>query len=383
MSSPVVTATFAGVFNNSVTVWAKEFNPVTNSWVYKTGGQPFVVGKGYSVGTSAPPVTATFTGTLNRTPVTSSLLSNNGGWNLLGNPFQSAINWDNVVKGTGVGAAVYVWTGSNYVTWTSGVGGALTGGIIPAQDGFFVTTTVTGSTITIPLAARVHSAIPYYKENDENLLEIQAYGNDASDRMFVHFNKDATPAYDYQYDAMKLYGEDYAPQLFSIIPDNALSINELPLAGNETVEVGFKCSTTGEYSLTASGMESFDASMPIVLEDKKFNIFQDLRTKPEYSFSYVADENANRFKLHFKAATGTTPTDSEITVYSYERNVIINNPTGLAGEVWIYDITGRELIHSGLSSQMKTSIPVQATTGNYMVKVVTAKASVIQKVFIW
>jgi hypothetical protein len=45
-------------------------------------------------------------------------------------------------------------------------------------------------------------------------------------------------------------------------------------------------------------------------------------------------------------------------------------------------MTGRELTHTTMNSQMTTSIPMQVAIGTYMVKVVTAKSSVNQKVFI-
>ena len=384
-SSPVVSNTFGQVFSNSVFVWAKEWNPTTSLWVYKTGAQSFVVGKGYSVGTSAPPITANFTGTLNSTPVTTPLVFNGASsptWNLLGNPFQSAIDWDNLSFTGSVGGSVAVYTGTNYVYW-NGSAGALAGGIIPAQNGFFVTTTANGSSVTIPLAARVHSTVPFFKESPANLLALQASGNGSDDQVFVHFNDNATADYDTQFDAKKLWGSEDAPQIYSTISSDVLAINELPLEGNEVVNVGFKCNTTGQYSLNATGIETFDYSTPIVLEDLKLNTKQDLRKNAVYSFNYDATDDANRFKLHFKSTTGINdPTNSGISVYSFVSDVVINNSTALAGEVWVYDMAGRELAHSSLSSQAKTTIPLQVAVGAYMVKVVTAKATVNQKVFI-
>lgn len=382
LSSPVAGATFGNVFANSNTVWARAWNPLTNGWVYKTLSDPFVVGAGYSISTTTPSVSANFVGPFNKTAISSTLSNANGGWNLLGNPFQSAIDWDNVVKGSGIGAAVSVWNGANYITWNGTVGG-LNGGIIPAENGFFASTTTDGATLTVPLEARVHSPIAFYKQSVANVLALEANGNDASDQMFIHFNNDATAGYDNQFDARKLWGADYAPQLYSMITNDLLAINELPMAGNETIDLGFSCNTNGEYSLTASAMESFEVTTSILLEDMKINTTQDLRANPVYNFSYVTGENANRFKLQFKSTTGINDlTTSGISVYSYDNNVIINNTTSRVGEIWVYDMTGRVLIHSTMSSNMTTRIPVHVAIGTYMVKVVTAKESVNHKVFI-
>ena len=386
LSSPVVSNTFGQVFSNSVFVWAKEWNPTTSLWVYKTGAQSFVVGKGYSVGTSNPPAYANFTGTLNSTPVTTPLVFNgasNPTWNLLGNPFQSAINWNDVIRTGSVGGAVAVYNGTGYQYYNGTVGQPTFNGIIPAENGFFVTTTAAGASVTVPLIARVHSTAPFYKESVANALALEANGNGSDDQMYVHFNDNATAAYDSQFDAMKMWGSEETPQLYSTTSNESLAINELPLEGNEVVNVGFKCNTTGQYSLNATGIETFDYSTPIILEDLKLNTKQDLRKNAVYSFNYDAADDANRFKLHFKSTTGINdPTNSGISVYSFVSDVVINNSTSLAGEVWVYDMAGRELAHSSLSSQAKTTIQLQVAVGAYMVKVVTAKATVNQKVFI-
>ncbi|MFZ4549960.1 MAG: T9SS type A sorting domain-containing protein, partial [Bacteroidales bacterium] len=117
--------------------------------------------------------------------------------------------------------------------------------------------------------------------------------------------------------------------------------------------------------------------------DLKLNSTQDLRKNAVYSFNYDATENAERFRLHFKSTTGINdPANNGISVYSFQQEVVVNNTTNIPGEVWIFDMTGRELTHSSVGSNTKTSIPMQVAVGAYIVKVVTAKATVNQKVFI-
>ena len=391
VSSPVVSTTWANVYaaGDPTKIWVRAWNPVSGAWVNETAAGSPVVGKGYAESNTltAFPLVSVFQGTLNHANVACPALSTaNGAWNLLGNPFQSALDWPVVLAANPgiVGNAVWVWNaaGGNYINYADGVGGLLNG-IVPAQNGFFVSALANGPSLNIPLTARVHGHAGLYKEAIANVLELQADGNGGSDQMFVRFTNDASAAYDNQFDARKRTGEAYAPQLYSMITNDVLSINALPLPGNEVVNLGFSCNTNGEYSFTATGMESFDASTPILLEDMKVNTTQDLRANAVYNFSYAAGENANRFKLHFKSTTGINGVSNNgIYVYSNDRNVVINNTTSLAGEVWVYDMTGRELNHSNITSQMKTSIPMQVAEGAYMVKVVIAKASVNQKVFI-
>jgi hypothetical protein len=393
ISSPVDDVTFGDVFLPAYwfEVWAREYNEPTGDWENRFIADHLGVGKGYSVQMTTAPQTATFTGALNGydVPVSLSNMNTSGdieyvGWNLLGNPFPSAIDWDAFSTGD-YDAQVAVWDqagAGNYIYWNGSVG-SLTDGIIPTQNGFFVKTATNGASLTIPMAAQVHSSLDLYKGSVANALELRADGNNYYDATFVHFNNNASADFDNQYDAFKLAGLETAPQLYSLAAGYNLSINELPFEGNEVVHLGFTCGAAGTYSVTASGMESFSGSTPILLEDLKLNTIQDLRLNPVYSFDYAINDNVNRFNLHFKAATGIAdPANSGIFVYSYERTVVINNTTGLNGEVRIFDMTGRELKDASMSSTSVTRIPMQAAIGNYIVKVTTTQGTVNQKVFI-
>ena len=85
-------------------------------------------------------MTLDITGPLNTGTVSVPLTSDNDGWNLVGNPFISAINWEQVVLPTGVSDAIYVWVHNPlswkyaaYVDKVSVNGGAK---IVPSMQGF-------------------------------------------------------------------------------------------------------------------------------------------------------------------------------------------------------------------------------------------------------
>jgi len=388
ISSPVASTTFGSVFPlNQTEVWAREYNETTGDWDNLTIADFLSVGKGYSVQMNQPQ-TALFAGVLNSAPVTATLAKlnpgvdpNRVGWNLLGNPFTSAIDWD-LTDHSAIDGSVYVWNGSQYVSW-NGTTGALTDGLIPAENGFFAKTAVNGATMTIPLTSRVHSSVGLYKSSVANLIELTAQGNSFSDKAFVHFNDQATAGFDNQYDAYKLFGNENTPQLYSMITGDVLSINELPMVGNEVVDLGFKCNTTGVYSISALGTDNFSSNVPVYLQDLKLNIQHDLRLNPVYSFSYEAGEPENRFKLSFLDVTGIKDqVTTGIKVYSFDKTVTIENANLLTGEISIYDLTGRKLLSQKLTGQARTNIPLQVTTGMYLVKVLLANGPVTTKVHI-
>ncbi len=393
LSSPVQSINFGTVFPlNQLAVWAREYNEPSGDWVNLFIADYMEVGKGYSIEMTESQM-ATFPGIFNSTDVTKPLLyANTGGdpnrvgWNLLGNPFQSSLSWNIILNAGGpipiVEAAAYVWNGVQYVSW-NGFTGSLTNGIIPPQNGFFVKAIAPGFSFNIPLAARVHSNIPFYKNNIADLLILKAEGNAYADETFIRFNEEATPLFDADHDAYKLWGLENAPQLYSIVPGDVLSINELPFQGNEVVDLGFKCNTSGTYSITASGIDNFSALTPIFIEDLTINYVQDLRQNPEYSFNYNTSDQENRFKIHFKSTTGfEDPLALGIKVYGFDHTVVFNNTTGLTGDVRIYDLAGRKLKDATMSSTTATRIHLQVATGTYIVKVTTAKGTVNTKVFI-
>ncbi|HLA64046.1 MAG TPA: FG-GAP-like repeat-containing protein [Rhodothermales bacterium] len=108
------------------------------------------------------PKTLTATGTVRTTPfrwaptggdgvVTYTSTGNvvNDGWNLLGNPFGSWLDWD-ATAATSLDASVYVYDPAtvNYRVYSRGVGGSLAGGIIGAFQGFYTHGTAAGPSLT-------------------------------------------------------------------------------------------------------------------------------------------------------------------------------------------------------------------------------------------
>ena len=368
---------------NQNDIWVRRYNEPTGTWANQLVVAKPTVGTGYSVETTVPGVTAMFTGALNSSLVAKTLSAANptpgyGGWNLLGNPFTSGLDFDLCTKGPGVGGSVYVWDGAQYISW-NGIAGALTGGIVPSTNGFFVWTSAPASSFNMPLTARVHGGT-FFKTSASNLLELRVDGNSYKDQTFVHFNSEATQGFDEAYDAYKLYGTEGAPQLYSMIDGEVLSINERPMVGNDIVQLGFHSTVSGSFSFTASGIESFNGITPIFLEDTKLGTSQDLRTNPVYSFTYSEGENANRFKLVFGSVGINDPATSNIGVYAEHKNVHVTTPDNFRGTVQVYDILGKLVAERQVSGAGENIISLNVAGATYLVKVTNAQSSITRKV---
>ncbi len=207
--SPPLTGQTASVFWD---IYLYSHDEATNTFtnIYNEN-TPLNVGEGYQAWTS-PSIIGTTTVTYNGGDLNSGSyflpVSNTGtGFNFVGNPYPSAIDWDNLswIK-TYIDGTIYVWDGDlgQYLSWNGSVGD-LTGGVIPAMQGFFVTANGSSPLLAVSNGARLHGVEPY-KESVADLIELSVTGNGYSDNTFINFNKDATVGFDSDFDGYKMFG---------------------------------------------------------------------------------------------------------------------------------------------------------------------------------
>lgn len=365
------------------------------AWTRLTNVDPVESGRGYSINYLSDK-TLSFIGALNKVNQVFGPLSYTGaatgygpGWHLLGNPFTSAVNLTGFTSDN-VDSYIYVWNGSQYLTGPSQkpnegsyTYGTLTGNIVPAMQGFFVHATADAASLTIPLTARVHSTQPFYKSAEaapKDALFLTVEGNGYNDKAIVAFNPEATAGFDNRFDAYKLFGISAAPQLYSILPGNIATVNSLPsVATTERVPLGLKVGNANTYTLTVSGIGSFDASVPISLVDTKLGITQDLRLNSTYSFTAAPGDAENRFNLSFAAITGIDkPVAGDFRIFASRGLIHINQAANAKGTVYVYTAAGQLVAKSSLTPN-ETLLRVNAQ-GVYFIKVITDKTTFSTKV---
>ncbi|MEZ5082260.1 MAG: T9SS type A sorting domain-containing protein [Bacteroidales bacterium] len=381
-----------------------------NSWHYlnKPVNQPLNAGQGYFVwpyvvdpnGTyPASPDSAVIKGNLNYQDINLALANTDAspksGWNLIGNPFPVALNWNGDASWNlnNVGAAMYIKdpVSGNYVVWNYNTGGSKAdSGYIAATQGFWVRTadtTGTAASITLPESQRSHKSAAFYKSSGpflpkQLLVEVEQEGK--SDKTIMGFIEDATVGYDGNYDATYLYGDEDAMSLFSMIGGERYALNHLPsIEEYPVIPVGFIPKKSGNFTLTSEWMESFPVDIPIFLEDKKDNIYQDLRINPEYSFAAELNEETYRFNIHFTNPLGVDNVGSlsGVHIYAYQKTIFVVLPEDLQGEIYVYNMLG-EIIAQRETSVGKVNIPVNADNTYLFVKVTSENGLKSGKVFI-
>jgi len=337
----------------------------------------FVNGKGYLVAYQSL-VTKNFSGTLNYESVSVTGLSKTeatgySGWNLIGNPFPSAIQWGlETWSMTNVDDNCQIWNENNagYTVVSSG------NNIIPAMNGFMVHASVNGASLTIPTAARVHDITSWYKgaqvyENGIVLKAIDPEGSTAQESV-IRFDANASEGYDTKYDSYFLSG--YAPRFYSRSLDENYALNTLPtLTEERQIPLSFVKNGSTNFFIQAEGMETLNPPYPLYLTDLKTNTTQNLTNNPIYTFTAEEGDDPNRFLLHFQAVGIDEPTTSgqtlPIVVWNHENTLTVSNPEQLPGEIMVYNITGQTALMANLENVTKQTIPHQLIEGIYVVQV--------------
>ncbi|OGX87042.1 hypothetical protein BEN47_12070 [Hymenobacter lapidarius] len=277
--------------------------------------------RGYSVNAPATAAPVAFTGTFNNAAQPSGSLARgtdaDAGWQLLGNPYPSPLDWNTVAAGQrpGMDAAMYVYQSTGqyagtYRSYTNGVGDSP---LIVAGSGYFARVTVPGTpgAVNLTNANRVTTfgTQPAFGRGSSDArphLRLRLAGAGLADDTYLYFETGATGAIDAQYDAVKLpnpAGLDLA-SLSSTAP---LAINGLaPLATTElVVPLLVRASKAGTYALEVADLASLGTAT-VWLRDALTGSQQLLTAGSRYSFtSATPTAGAGRFSLVFRPATVT------------------------------------------------------------------------------
>lgn len=384
ISSPLSDAT-AGIFTGK---YLQKHTEPTNFYTDITSvAEVLIPVKGYALWGDNSGFTAQYAGMLNTgnqsVGLTRTASGLNSGWNLVGNPYPSSIDWD----GSGwaksnLNNAIYIENNGQFATYVSGAG--TNGGtrfIAPGQ-GFFVNVAGIGpGSLAMNNFVRRHNATTFFKNAivSDSLVRIEVSGNGYADEAVVRFMPDVTTEFDGEYDALKLFGYiDESAQIYTLgsVP---LSINSLP-HGTYDVQLGIHAKKNGTYTLAATHTGDL---ADITLEDIKTGISTKL-TVSSYSFAFDTLENEQRFILHFNTLSPVKIDETATSlagVYSYNQEVYINLKEQVTGDILIYNISGQQ-VAARYSARGMNSIRLPGA-GIFIVKVISPGSTMVKKVWVY
>jgi hypothetical protein len=370
----------SGLFMNS---YLYRFDAPTQAWIGLGGNTdtPLTVNQGYMIWYTGGSTTYSFTGTLNNgsfTPATPSVAT--GGFSLVPNPYPSAIDWEAASGWSDANftPSIWVYSNGNYVTYNKSTNVGSGSQYIATGQSFFVEANAASVSLSMTNDVRVHNSQPFLKNTKSeisNLLNIKVQANDYEDAALVYFNENGSSVYNNQFDTYKLDGLSDAPQLYTVKEDDVhVTLNTLPFNTTETVDVPLNFTLTSNQDVTFdfSGLETFEASYDISLEDLLTGQMVDLREHTTYTFAHSMTDNAARFVLHFYGVTGVhSPSTQDCKIWNYNEQVYISIPA-LAGEnarIELYDLLGSKL--NEINCALNTPTVIDAPkSGIVLVKVI-------------
>lgn len=202
------------------------------------------------------------------------------GWNLVGNPYMSPIDWDNVTIVNSENAVYYNDNASGSVvvrTYNGGVGSpvGVTSNIAGGQA-FWVHATSASPSVTVHESskANVSQTTLYKKSPIKNIIRLKLLSsNGVADEAVVRFKDDASDDFDGSYDAYKRwqgqvmlsthYSESAADENRMTLAINALRFNEY-----DTIPLVLENLEVGDYNLSILENTVLDEVTLIDLETK-------------------------------------------------------------------------------------------------------------------
>ena len=283
------------------------------------------------------------------------------GFNLVGNPYASSIDWDTFgtgITGTNISDIIYVYnpTLKAYATYIKGHNGEGTNfnnvgdaNIVASGEGFFVVATATSPTLTFTEAAKINAQVPsgslLMSTPDDRDEPVIAQSNipqalmatpdaievatstatvtkpvlqyirlqltkdkekNTKDEALIFFKSTAKPQYVKNEDAEYLVGNSLVNFSTRSTDKKNLAINQMPYPTTSiTIPLNVKIYVTGIYQIKLSDLKNVPATYSIWLMDKKSKKDSlDIRTNKTYNFNAsTTDTNtyASRFTLVIRA----------------------------------------------------------------------------------
>lgn len=415
LSSPVAAQILSGAWLPSGTygngtgydlyIWDEE----TSCWIYKLDsitirnwnivhpGNNFEVGRGYLYSVQSANPTKQFTGNLNNgnqsIPVTStgtdvSLI----GFNLIGNPYPSSVDWQAASGWTRTslfssagGYDMWIWNpaAENYGVVNSASGSGTNGvtRYIAPMQGFFVRAERAG-TLSLTNSVRVHQlAGNWLKKSaiiDPKLIVVtsRSIGGEGSDEIQLLFGSEQNEP-----GAKKLFSPVVsAPSLFLSLKGENYSVLHLSdTVDNPIVPIYFKPGRDGSYSISFT----FDYSQfeNVVIEDRKTNYFQDLKTSNIYTYKASKADDQSRFILHFTRIENYIKTELPAAIYTADNQLIIDlSKINEETEIIVCDIMGSILLKNKLQGETRHSLSVNSGSQVLIVRLKNQKGIKSKKV---
>ncbi len=384
------------IYDNTISNWSKYIPGNTTD--------NFTPGKGYEFFQTSEG-NITFTGSFANgdvsVPITSPKAPGKA-WNLVGNPFPSAINANTLTNFLSVNAgaihdsyeAIYIWDAASGKYNTVNSSSAPT--YIEPGQAFFVYSVDGGSTIKFTQAMQTHLSGDILKNGEIpspsiKLIAEQSQGISSTN---ILYREDMTTGLDPGYDAGRLSLDDNNFSIYThLVGDKSntvdFDIQCLPSDSFDCViPVGLNAPANTELIFRAEAL-NFPQEIPVVLEDRLNKVFTDL-TEAGHSYKVTVStktEGTGRFFIHTNKSASELinpdPVSANFTIIPRPQLNILNviGNTENITHITVYDMLGRKLIHTLLQPDGASEIEMgNLKSGAYIVCINSLTQRVSKKI---
>jgi|GEM_PF-3404253 len=299
-----------------------------------------------------------------------------GDYQLLGNPFGKAINWD-AASGwtkTNMSETIYVWSDSasnNSGAWLSwnGTTGSLGSGEISSFQSFFVR--AEGGTGALSFDESIIEGTSSLLKNNPKELILELSNEKLSQSLFLSFQDNATYGTD-RYDGHHIASLSDTSLTFAALnsEEDLLTINALPSIIEMDTEIQLfleAVNTEGKTMLGVKKLQNIPEGLSLYIMDnetgQRYDIVENL--KFEVFIPEQNSENQNRYSLHLTSQmnVSTNPVNSLPADISLGQNypnpfnpatvISYDVPNLTEVKLQVYDMLGREV--ATLVNEVKSS----------------------------
>ncbi|WJS95577.1 T9SS sorting signal type C domain-containing protein [Flavobacterium johnsoniae] len=390
-SMPVTNSAFTMATLSPLTLLDKYYwyDPNSTWTISLNGTMPMEVGKGYNIRAPQPfdadtpaPFTGVFVGVPNNGNIAPTVVQDR--YNLVGNPYPSAISAAALINGNTNLGTLYFWThnsspvlnpadGKYYYNNADFAAFNLTGGTdtssganlngqpfqgyIAAGQGFLAKPKTGTLNFTNSMRRTANNSQFYKIDGSEDSGEIERnrlwlnFSNDlgAFKQILVGYIEGATNSFDINFDATTL-GSNISADFYSINESNNMTIQgrALPFDNRDIVPMGYKVATAGEYTIAIDHADGFFDTQEVYLEDLLTAKIVNLRTE-NYKFTTAIGTFTNRFNLRYTSKTLGTgefeDLENSVVVSLKNKVVKISSSKEAIKTVNIYNI-GAQLLYN-------------------------------------
>ena len=406
VSSPVSVATSA-VFDptSGNKLWsfsesAGAYTPISD------GSASLAIGKSYVARMKAN-TTLQFAGTPNNGEIIVNVTRDGAtsfrGFDLIGNPYPSYLDWKNAVKTdllpsmwfrtSNVAGTAMVFDTYNAVSdeaTGNGVRG-LVNRFIPPMQGFWVKAQTNGVTghVTFNNALRSQQSGNLLRSAEtsaeKSVIRLQVSNGSDIDQTVLAFMDGATDALD-AYDSEKMFNNvESIPEIFTVASSTDVAINGMsPFSGSKSLALGFNTAQAGTFSIQANAITNMEGKVTLI--DNLLKVSQNLVENPVYTFHSEAASGSDRFTVVIeKMATSLINTiKASAQAFVREDGRIQVETAGLGNNqasISVYSVAG-QLLTSAKTNNASCILKTILKPGLYIVTVSAEGLHATQKVII-